>query len=239
MIEWAVAVWALGYETEGPVKVLAVVGAGAVGALGVGGLVQVFVKLAFAQQVPRWPMWGIRGLGGVASAWLVYLWLFGSGSGGLGRPGGWFGGGRGDGADKSAKVEPRAKDKESKKEEEKDKDKDKGKGEAPPEQTLKVEVLGNDTLKKLAGSGSADLDKRYRIPGEARLYTLEEVRKLVKDRRQGTPPLKRLVVIVYNDSPDRNRPQVADLVDWARDLDPERGKVEVDLQEPDRKAPVD
>ena len=105
--------------------------------------------------------------------------------------------------------------------------------EAPPEQTLKIEVLGNDSVKKLTKSGPVDLNKRYRIVGEPTLYTLEEVRKLILERRKGSPPLRQLVVVVYRDSPDSRKSQVTDLVEWVRnELDPKRGEITVDLQQP-------
>jgi hypothetical protein len=234
MIALAVPLWAIGLGNDTPIKLLAVIGAAAVGALVLGGVVQMVVKVAFAQKVPRWPMWGIRSLGAVASAWLVYLWLFGSGAGGLGGPGGWWGGGRGVG---EGNTESTTRNKETGKAAEiGEKTKDKTKSEAPPEQTLKIEVLGNDAVKSITRSGAADVNKRYRIPGDPRLYNLADLRKLIKERRKGTPPLKRLVLIIYSDSPDRRTSQVADLESWARDLAP---KLEVDLQEPDRKAPVD
>ena len=57
MIDWVVPEWALGFDSEAPTRVLAVIGAGAVGAFGIGALVQLLVRVAFAQKIPRWPIW--------------------------------------------------------------------------------------------------------------------------------------------------------------------------------------
>jgi hypothetical protein len=47
------------------------------------------------------------------------------------------------------------------------------------------------------------------------------------------------VVVVYRDSPATDRPPVAGLTDWARDLEPKPARLMVDLYEPDRNAPAD
>jgi hypothetical protein len=247
-----------------PIKVLALVGGTFLGALLIGLLVQLVAKSAFKQTVPPWPLRIVRIFGGVLCGWLVYLWLFGGGGGGLGGPGGGWGGGGG--ADSKNKKDADSKNKAKEKDKEKEKDKDIGKtppptrrtptartrprrkekdkdiGKTPPpEETLRIEVLGDEPLKKIAKSETPDSRKRYRIQGESKLYTFEEVRKRIKERRSGTPPLRRLVVVVYLDSPARDRPQVRDLEDWARDLepDPQRGKLKVDFSAPDENAPID
>ncbi len=47
-------------------------------------------------------------------------------------------------------------------------------------------------------------------------------------------------IIVYQDSPARERPVVADLAEWARDLEDEgKGRLRVDFAESDRYAPVE
>jgi len=72
-----------------------------------------------------------------------------------------------------------------------------------------------------------------------RLRTLEEVKQLILERRKDKPGLRKLEVFVYLDSPAQDNPPVARLLGWARDLDPQRGKLMVELREPDRNAPVD
>jgi hypothetical protein len=246
MSEAAYSVVAL-IGSDTPIKVLAVVGGAALGALLSGVALQVGVKLAFAQQVPRWPLWGVRGLGGLLFGFLVYLWLFGGGGGGIGGPGGWFGGSGKDGArNREGTEQPRPKDKSTdqkskdKDREKKDKEKDRdGKSAVPEVELLQVEVLGNDALKKISRSDTFDSARCYRIKGQTRLLSLEEVRKLILERRMGKPGLRKLEIFVYLDSPATDKPQVVGLESWARDLDPQRGKLEVELRAPDRNAPVD
>src|SRR5436189_272771 len=88
-------------DASGPVKILAVIGAAAVGALGLGWLTQAIVRLSAGQQMPPWLVWTVRGLGGVACGWLAALWLFSSGGDGIGGPGG---SGTGAGKDKDRET---------------------------------------------------------------------------------------------------------------------------------------
>jgi hypothetical protein len=222
----------IGLGSDLPVRVLAVVGGACLGAFVVGWLAQVLARLAFNQKVPPWPLWAVRLLGGLVCGWLVWLWLFGGGGGGIGGPGGWWGGGQGKGeADKGKPKEERPeKDKDRKK------DKDKSFSPVPPDESLRVEVLGDAPLKKL--EGKFDPHRRYRVGREARLLTLEEVQARVRKRRAGKPPLRRLEVVLYKDSPARDRPQVAALVRWAEDLDGSE-RLRVDFSEPEQDAPLE
>src|SRR4051794_40294805 len=97
MNEVAMPLWAILGESDKPIRWLAVIGGATVGAVFIGFLVQLAAKAFFIQQVPRWPMWGVRTLGGGLCGWLVYLWLFGGGGGGIGGKGG-LGSGSGDGS---------------------------------------------------------------------------------------------------------------------------------------------
>jgi hypothetical protein len=228
-------------SSDAPIKVLAVVGGAALGAMFIGWLAQVLAKLSFAQKIPPWPLRILRVLGGGATGLLVYCFVFGGG-GGIGGPGGWFGGGQGGSADKPGKSVASSKDGKGDEKSKETKSKEKAeekRTESQPAETLRVEVLGNETLMKLARSQTFDTNKRYRIEGSSTLYTLEDVRNLILQKRKDKPPLRRLVVVVYRDSPAPDRPQVVELTDWARDLDPERGKVGVDLSLPDQNAPID
>jgi hypothetical protein len=219
----------LAFSADLPVRVLAVIGAFAAGALLIAGCCQVFAKLMFGQKLPQWPLWILRVLGGVACGWLVALWLFGGGGGGIGGVGGdSLGSGTSSANDKDESAAKKAEKKDGKE-----------KSEDPPgapNETLTVEVLGDEPLKKLA---KGDTSKRYRVVGEQGLRSLEEVRNLIRTRRDKGPPLRRLEVVLYLDSPDRQGSQVASLVEWANDLE-EKGKrwLRVDFSERDRYAPV-
>ncbi len=221
---------AIGLGSDLPVRALAVVGGACLGAFLLGWLAQVLAKLAFNQKVPPWPLWAVRLLGGLACGWLVWLWLFGGGGGGIGGAGGWWGGGQGKGeADKGKPKEERPeKDKDRKKE------KDNGSAPVPPAESLRIEVLGDAPLKKR--DSKTDTRRRYRVAGEMKLLTLEELKALILKRRAGKPPLRRLEVVLYTDSPDSRTLPVVGLVDWAKDFTDKEGKplrVDMSLREQD------
>jgi hypothetical protein len=216
--------WA--FNSELPAHVLAVIGAAAVGAFLVGWLAQVAASLLFGQKVPRWPLWIVRALGGVCAGWLVALWLFGGGGGGLGGEGGFGLGGPGKGKEQTAATSDGEK-------------KEKKEAVTPPGEgdTLRIEVLGDAPLKQIAKAGTFDAARRYRVAGERDLRTLDEVKELIRRRKES---LARLEIVVYRDSPARDRPQVAELVGWARDLENGgKGRLKVDFLEPDRYAPLE
>jgi hypothetical protein len=225
----------LAYSADLPIRVLAVIGAGALGAFVIAGVIQIAVKAMFGQKLPPWPVWGLRALGGIACLWIAGLWLFGGGGGGIGGTGGTGVGGSG---------WPREKEKERTSIEKSDKEKEKdGKGKADKPagemETIRVEVLGDAPLKKLAKGANFDMSKRYRLAGDMNLRTLDEVQKVIRNRREEKPPLKQLEVVLYLDSPERGRPQVASLVEWANDLDEQRGKLLITFSEKNTYAPVE
>lgn len=84
--------------TDTVVKILAVVGGGVAGGLGLGLLAQLSARAFSTKKMPPWPLRIVRLLGGVICGWLVALWLFGGGGAGIGGMGGWgFGSGEGKG----------------------------------------------------------------------------------------------------------------------------------------------
>lgn len=193
-----------------PLKILAMFGAAAVGGWVLGMVAWGLAKAYAMQAIPPRVMWFIRTLGFVACGLLAYWWLFGGG--------GWFGAGGGpkDGVIPK-KDETIRKDRDAPKE--KDKDKEKGKSEkVTPEESLRVEVLGDAALKRITNRTEIDGTKRYRVAGKRELLTLAEVKELVKQRRGEVPALKRLEVVLYKDSPADEVPFVTLLVGWARDL---------------------
>jgi hypothetical protein len=94
-------------------------------------------------------------------------------------------------------------------------------------------VLGKDTLKKM----DADATRCYRIETASapRLLTFEEVKEEIKKRQRKQPPLRRIEIVLYKDSPDERVPLVGQLKAWARELDD--GKMKVDISQPDADAP--
>jgi hypothetical protein len=215
--------------TDVVVKILAVVGGGVVGGLGLGLLAQLLTRAFTTQKLRGWPSLVIRFLGGGICAWLVALWLFGGGGPGIGGSGGWgFGSGRGQG-DGERTTHPAKANIDGKKTE--------GEGKTASSQTLRIEVLGGETLQKLG----AKSPHPYRVrEGETQsLLTLDEVKRAIKKRQEQDPPLSRLEVVLYKDSPDKDVPLVKRLVDWGRDLDVKGdGKMKVDITQPDSDAPM-
>jgi hypothetical protein len=236
-------VWA---ASDLPVHLLAVVGAFALGGLLGGWAVGLVVKFAFNQKLPPWIAWTMRLLSGLVAGWLVWMWLFGPGGGGGGGGGLWPGGSgtgtsgeKDKGTDKTGKpdkspdpITPKPKDPTEKIE-------PVGPGIGSGE-SIVVEVLGNGPLEKLARGGKMDPERRYRVAdAPMRLRTFAEVKKLILDRRSQTPPLRKLDVVIYLDSPDQNSPPVRGLVEWARDLDTAvAGPLEVEEKVPPRSAPL-
>jgi hypothetical protein len=171
--------------------------------LALGLLAQGLVKLMTAQKIPPWPLNGVRLGGAVVAGWLVALWLFGGGGGGLGGTGGGlFGGGKdrgkGDGIvpGKEAPGPP--------------KKADKG-GPAAKKGVLPVEVLTNDAARRDGGSEAARKAAWYRLEGAEKndLRTLGEIEKQMDEAK---PPLKGLVILLRgDDNPARPAGRVQDL----------------------------
>jgi hypothetical protein len=219
-------------DVSGLVRLLAVLGGAALGAVVIGFLTQVLSRALTTKKLPPWAANVVRLLGGVVVGWLVALWLFGGEGPGIGGTGGMgFGSGAGKGASTA---------------------KDKGSSSSPTTarpataqpavgEALRVEVLGRAALEKLARGGAADAARCYRVEadGGPRLLTLPEVKDYVRGRLKEKPPLRRVTIVLYNDSPARDVPLVSELRDWARDLVTDtREKMKVDFVAPDANAPV-
>jgi hypothetical protein len=101
---------------------------------------------------------------------------------------------------------------------------------------LRVEVLGPDALKKL--SEKPDFERCYRVEGESGLLTRPEAKEFILRRQKKEPPLRRVVIVVYKDSPARDKELVTELEAWARDLPAEGGKMKVDIDLPGEDAPI-
>src|SRR5271170_5728943 len=144
------------------IRSLAVVGGAVLGGLGAGGLTGLLTRLTTTRKLPVKARFLVRGLGGVASGWLLALLLFRSG-GGLG-----FGGaggpnlGSSEGAssnvsssevEKSHRVTPA----------------DTPRLSPSPSTELRIEVLGDDPLRKLKPAGPLDASHCYRVAGDQTL----------------------------------------------------------------------
>jgi hypothetical protein len=210
-------------------KLLAVVGGAVVGGLIVGLLAQLLMKALTMQKLPGKPLLVLRLLGAVIGGWLVALWVLGGGGAGLGGLGGL---GLGSGPGKGGTTPTtQATPKEGT-------GKHKSGSEAPvvAGETLRIEVLGEEPRKRLG----AKADHWYRLDsGEGpHVLTLDEVKEVVKKRQQTSPPLRRIEIVLYKDSPDRRGGLVSQLATWAHDLETKDGeKMKVDFTAPDANAP--
>jgi len=221
-------------------KLLAVVGGFVLGALLTGLIVNVITRLTTGQKLPRIPIMVVRVLGGIIAGWLVMLWVMGGGGFGIGGSGGW-GVGSGTGTGPSNTRDKDGNNTYSNNETEKEKEK--GKAVSPPQTvpTLRIEVLGPTPLKELAGKKPFDLDQCYRVstPDGRKLLTLAEVKKLI-DPSEDEPAWRRIMLVIYNDSPNKDNRRVEDLKKWAETLllkDPKE-KIRVDFYEPEENAPL-
>jgi hypothetical protein len=205
--------------TDMVVKILAVIGSAAGGGLGLGLLAQLLLRVVTVRKPPRWSVQVVRLLGGVICGWIVALWLFGGGGPGIGGSGGMgFGSGTGQGEGKKTAESGK---------------KNGGTAQTPSDQTLRIEVLGRAALT------DADIreERWYRIETSEgpRLLTFAEIKETIEKRQHEQPPLRRIEIVLYKDSPDEHVPIVNQLRTWAADQS--GAKMKVDISRPDSDAP--
>jgi len=185
------------------VSYLAIAGGFLIGAFLSGLILQVLVRLAFASKVPPRILWLIRILGGVAFAWLVALFVFGSGGGpgwGFGGNGGGPGNGTGKESGNGQDTRPDSKDTR------------KGPGPGQVEETVQVTVLA------FANGMRIEDGKFYRMGGE-RLSLKETTDLLERKQEDWAKSGKKFVnleILIYDDSPDKDTYRVMDLQKWAK-----------------------
>jgi hypothetical protein len=190
---------------RGPlVYALAVAGGFFVGSLLTVLLAVLLVRTVTRQRLPRAVLAGLGLLGGVTAAWLVW-WLVGD----------WYGPGRGPGpgggtggngvAVQNEKGQP-AKGDEARA--------------VSPSESVRVEVLGDPALQRIAGGSRFDPERSYRVEtGDgSRLMTLAEVKDFILRRTKQEPPLRQVTLVFYDDSPAQGLPRVDRLKDWAEGL---------------------
>jgi hypothetical protein len=212
-------------DVSGPIRLLAVLGGAVIGAFLVGFLGNFLARALTTRKLPPWARNTLRLLGAVVFGWLVGLWLFGGGGPGIGGIGGLgigSGTGRGEHTAQAPNTGPTAPAT------------PKGIEETPggAPDSVRVEVLGDSVLKKR--KPPLDLERRYRVETAEgpRLMNLKEVKEFIRERMKHEPPLRRVVLVLYKDSPDRAVSFVRDLQTWAAEE-----KMRVDFQEPDKDAP--
>lgn len=205
--------------TDVVVKILAVIGSGAGGGLGLGLLAQLLFRTMTVRKPPRWTVQTVRVLGGVICAWLVALWLFGSGGSGIGGTGG-LGFGTGEGQGEGKKTGQTGK-------------KNGGTAETPSDDSLRIVVLGRANLSE----SEIKAERWYRVEtvDGPRMLTFAEIKRAIRNRQQSQPPLRRIEIVLYRDSPDERVPIVSQLRTWASDQN--GGRMKVDLLRSDREMP--
>lgn len=181
------------------ISVLAVAGAAFLGGLLVGIVTQVLARMLTAKSVPAKPLNFLRLLGALAAGTLAAMVLFSTGGGG-----GWGLGGGGDGPGKDKGGEHANHDK-SAKNGEKPPDKPPTKnGESPSKtQLLRIEVIVDPSQPE---------ERTYRIEGEKDLLTLDEVEKVIDQRRKEKMDLDKVTIILYLNSPSDKLDVVKELV---------------------------
>jgi hypothetical protein len=181
------------YDSVGKtvVNALAVAGGGLLGGLGSWVMTHVLTRLMYAGAPPKWVGRGVGGVGGVLGGWIVYALLFATGGGPGPGPG--MGPGPGGqpglgGTTAPARTDP----------------------EGGPPQTGK-QPPADATVKVTVVNGGAEM-RNYRLPDEPRPLTLTELTRRLGEK----PDLKRLEVVLYEDSPDRDTEAVRVLETWTK-----------------------
>jgi hypothetical protein len=183
---------------------LAVVGAAALGFLVTGWVVQLLVKAWFGKSMPRPALMLVRSLGGLTLGVLVGLWLFGAGGPGVGGWGWGLGGGGGFGIGGQGTTAPQSTHTSDTRPA-----RDGGDTARSPDDTLQVEVLGDERVRD---------GKLCRFKGGQELLTLEEMVRRIEQRHRERASLKRVEIVLYENSPDRETGVVKDLADGVKGL---------------------
>jgi hypothetical protein len=85
---------------------------------------------------------------------------------------------------------------------------------------------------EVLAAGSGEGERWYRVEGQSGRHTPAEVKDILREQREKSPPIKKLVIVVYRDSPDRSAYPVRRLEELANEL----GLTPV-IELPDRNAP--
>ena len=196
------AVWAVSAQDfANPVlKFLAVAGGALVGGLLSGFVGRAATRMLTTRPMPLWSVRTLRVAGGVVSGWLVYLYLASGGGTGVGGPGG----NKPGAGNKEKAVATKPPEKERTKKEDK---------RPVAGEPVRVEILGEKALKALKQPTRPYRGYRFQGDEEKKLYDLDGLKAVLRERRQKDPSL-RVVLVIYKDSPDRELPVVAELAEW-------------------------
>jgi hypothetical protein len=190
---------------------LAVLGAAALGGFLAGLIVQISARMTTTKKAPPAIVRLMRVLGAITLGLLAAFALFHAGG-----PGG---GGSGQGGGKDSGKGPYTGNL--------------AKDAAPKEQTKSLVTANPATSLRIIvlGAGSAD-GRHYRVDDENQPLTLDQLRSRLTRRLADQPPLEKLVIVLYENSPDQDTQVVRNLKSLALDhhLTPE-------ISEPQGKIP--
>jgi hypothetical protein len=182
------------------VQVLAVLGGVLAGGLLVGLAGTLTYRLAVHKPLPKPARSILRVLGGILGGVLVALWLnWGMGQGGLGGAVGLGGTGTPSAppTQPATPEHPKPPTPEPKP--------------APTDEAVQVTMLGGEFAQDFQQG------RRYRVEPQHAALTLAEVQDLIQKRRkQGGAELKRVDILIYDNSVAREDPSVRDLEGWVR-----------------------
>lgn len=194
------------------VSALAVAGAGAVGYFLTAFLLWLITKFAFDKKLPQPVSRAVSVLGGVAVALLVVGLLFNGGGGGGWGLGPGFGFGTGNGTGENKEKQPENKDTGTPKTPRQDSTDNTG-TEAGAAAPLQVLMLGGDRVK---GSTEAELTY-YQVLPDGKAYNLGDLKSVIRERKNGKPALRELLLIIRSDSVAHDHPAVKRLETFAHD----------------------
>jgi hypothetical protein len=183
------------------VKILSVIGGAAIGALAVGFAARRLGKWVGMRDARAPALNALRVLGAVAGGWVVWLVVFGPGSGPFGGGGGSFFGshGQGEGSGKTGASSAVATAKSASPQT----------FVAPRHAALRITILG--------GARVAN-ERFYLVEGEKEPRTLAELKTVLKEQQQKAGVMA-VELLIYENSVARNHPAVKELEQWAQQSD--------------------
>ncbi len=184
-------------------KVLAVLGGALLGGVFVALAAQGATKLFTGQTMPRWMVRLVGVLGGIVGGWIVALLLSSGGGGGEG-PGGPGSGSVGIGIPSGQtghqETAPTSRS-------------ENNSTNRSTAETLRVDVLEQPEVRRLAGEEGVTARRYFRIQGRSDLLSPDELKRAVEKRRLEEPKLKYLdLVLQGKDSPSEGSNMIHDLV---------------------------
>ena len=173
------------------VKLLAVVGAAAIGALLVGALVRRLGRWLIFRDVPRPVLLLFRGLGGVAAGLAAWVMVSSPGGSGLFGGGGAVFGGKGSDIGKQA-PEP-----------------------SVNQPTTSLALISRAPAVRIIMLGGARVSGQrfYLIEGQKEPRTVEEMKTILKEQQKAG--VRNIELLIYENSVARNHPAVKSLEKWA------------------------